>query len=76
MINQILNVIIGTFIGVFIGNGIYKFWDFNSHPDLYAIQSAPWYTGIILQGIITVIVVAISIIIKLIIKKKNNHFLL
>lgn len=71
MINQILNVIIGTFIGVFIGNGIYKFWDFNSHPDLYAIQSAPWYTGIILQGIITVIVVAISIIIKLIIKRKK-----
>lgn len=70
-LNQILNVIIGVFVGVFIGYGIYKFWDFNSHPDLYSMQSAPWYTDIILQGIITVIVVVIASVIKLIIKKKK-----
>lgn len=70
-LNQILNIIMGAFIGVFIGNGIYKFWDFNNHPNLYTIQSAPWYTSIILQGIITIIVVAILFVVKLIIKKKK-----
>lgn len=69
-VNQILNTIIGAFIGVFIGHGIYIFWDFNSHPDLYAMQSAPWYTSIVLYGVMMVIVVAIAVVIKLIIKKK------
>lgn len=68
--NQILNTMIGAFVGVFIGHGIYIFWDFNSHPDLYAMQSAPWYTGIVLYGVMMVIVVAIAVVIKLIIKKK------
>ncbi len=69
-VNQILNTITGAFIGVFIGHGIYIFWDFNSHPDLYAMQSAPWYTSIVLYGVMMVIVVAIAVVIKLIIKKK------
>lgn len=69
-INQILNTIIGAFIGVFIGHGIYRLWDFKSHPDLYAMQSAPWYTSILLWGIVTVVIVVIAVIIKLIIRKK------
>lgn len=69
-VNQILNTITGAFIGIFIGHGIYVFWDFNSHPDLYAMQSAPWYTSIVLYGVMLVIVVAIAVVIKLIIKKK------
>lgn len=69
-VNQILNTITGAFIGIFIGHGIYVFWDFNSHPDLYAMQSAPWYTSIVLYGVMMVIVVAIAVVIKLIIKKK------
>ena len=69
-INQILNTIIGAFIGVFIGHGIYRLWDFKSHPDLYAMQSAPWYTSILLWGIVTVVIVVIAVIIKLIIRKR------
>ena len=69
-LNLILNTIIGSFIGVFIGHGIYVLWDFKAHPDLYAMQSAPWYTSILLYGVMTIIVVAIAVIIKLIIRKK------
>ena len=70
MFNRILNTIIGAFIGVFIGHGIYVLWDFKTHPDLYAMQSAPWYTSILLYGIVTAIVLVIAIIIKLIIRQK------
>lgn len=69
-INQILNIIIGAFIGVFIGHGIYVFWEFKSHPDLHVPYSAPWYTSILLWGIVTAIVVIVAVIIKLIIRKK------
>lgn len=72
-VNFILNTIIGSFIGVFIGNGIYVFWDFKTHPDLYAAQSAPWYTSILSFGIITAVVLAAAIILKLIIRHKPKQ---
>lgn len=46
-LNHILNIIIGAFVGVSIGHGIYVYWDFKTHPDLYAVRSAPWYTSIL-----------------------------
>ncbi len=67
-INRILNIIIGSFIGVFIGHGIYVFWDYKTHPDLYAMQSAPWYTSILVYGLFTIVVLIVGIIIKLIIR--------
>ncbi len=68
-INAILNVVIGAFVGVFIGRSIYVYWDFKTHPDLYAAQSAPWYTSILVSGAFTVIVVLLAFIIKLVIRK-------
>ena len=70
-INNILNIVIGTFVGIFIGNAVYVFWDFNTRPGLYAMQSAPWYTSILLYGIFTAVVLIVSIIIKLIICFKH-----
>ena len=69
-LDRILNAVIGAFIGVFIGRGIDVFWDFKTHPDLYAMRSAPWYTSILVTGIETAVVLAIAIIIKLIIRQK------
>ena len=69
-INSILNIIIGSSIGVFIGHGIYVFWDYKTHPDLYAMQSAPWYTSILLYGLFTIVALIVGIMIKLIIRRR------
>ena len=69
-INQILNIIMGSFTGVFIGSGIYKYWHFRKYPDLYAMQSAPWYTGILINGLFTLVLLAICMIVKFIFTKK------
>lgn len=69
-LNQFLNTVIGSSVGVFIGHGIYVFWDFKEHPDLYAMQSAPWYTSILFYCAVTVVVVAAAVTIKLVIRKK------
>ena len=69
-LNQITNITIGSFVGVFIGCGIYVFWDYKKHPDLYAMQSAPWYTSIFVYGIVMLIFVTVAVIAKLIIRKK------
>ena len=69
-LNYFLNIVIGSFIGVFIGYGIYKFWYFKTYPNLYVMQSAPWYTELLLDGAMVVVVVVVCIILKLIIWKK------
>ena len=69
-INSILNIIIGSCIGVFIGHGIYVFWDYKTHPGLYAMQSAPWYTSILAYGLFMIVALIAAIIIKLIIQHR------
>ncbi|NCE65414.1 hypothetical protein D1159_12705 [Pseudoflavonifractor sp. 524-17] len=69
-VNHVLNTIIGSVVGVFIGHGIYIFWDYKTHPDLYAMQSAPWYTSIFVYGIFTMIVLIAAVFIKLMIRRK------
>lgn len=69
-INQILNIIMGSFTGVFIGSGLYKYWHFRKYPDLYAMQSAPWYTGILINGLFTLVLLAVCMIVKVILTRK------
>lgn len=75
--NRILNIIMGVSLGTFIGHGIYVFWDFQTHPQLYAMQSAPWYTSIWVYGVFTLIVLAICFLLKVIFrhfgKKADNN---
>lgn len=58
------------FIGVFLGSTLYQIYDYNAHPDLYALQSAPWYLSILVRGAMTVIVAALLLIGMAIVKKK------
>ena len=74
-INQILNIIMGSFIGVFIGSGLYKYWDFQKYPDLYVIQSAPWYTGILINGLLVLVLLAVCMIVKVILMEKMERIL-
>ena len=69
-INQMLNIIMGSFIGVFIGSGLYKYWHFQKYPDLYVIQSAPWYTSILINGLLVLVLLAVCMIVKVILMKK------
>ena len=70
IINNFLNGFIGACIGVFISSSIYKYYDFKTHSDLYMINSAPWYLSVEIQALFTVIICAIAISIKYIIKRK------
>ena len=71
-LNTILNTTMGAFVGVFIGHGIYVLWKFKARPELYAMQSAPWYTSILVYGAFTFVVLLICIVIKALIKHKQK----
>lgn len=72
--NSLLNVVIYSFIGVFIGHAIYVYWEYRKYPGLYAMQSAPWYTSIIVYGLGAAVVSLISVVLKCIIKKKLKSY--
>lgn len=55
---------------VFIGFFIYRYADYKQHPEIYMINSAPWYTDLLLQGIVTLVIIAICLIIIVVIKRK------
>ena len=67
---RILNIFLWCLIGVFLGNFIYKIYDYKTYQNLYELQSAPWYLGIQIQGLFTVIIVAIILIAMWIVKRK------
>lgn len=71
--NSLLNIIIGTFIGISIGNALYVIWDYKTAPDKYKFMSAPWYSSILLYGVVTIAVVLICIVIKTIAKNSINR---
>ncbi|MBQ7001436.1 MAG: hypothetical protein IJN67_10400 [Oscillospiraceae bacterium] len=64
-LNQILNSIMGAFTGVFIGRSIFVLWNHKMRPELYAMQSAPWYTGILVDGVMTLVVLGSCFLLKL-----------
>ena len=71
-LNTVLNIIMGSCIGVFIGMSVYQCYDYHAHPGLYELTSAPWYTNILVHGVVTVIVLVICAIIKVIIKLRKR----
>ncbi len=73
-VNRMLNTIVGCCVGVFVVHGLYVFSDYRKHPDLYAMQSAPWYSSILTYGIFTAVMVVLALIIKgLITHKKSKN---
>lgn len=72
-IYRILNMIMGSFTGVFLGSGLYRYWHFQAYPDVYVMQSAPWYTGILIQGALTLMVLTVCLIIKTILIKMQGR---
>lgn len=67
-LNQALNILIGAAAGVFLGRSAYVVWNFHRHPGLYAVQSAPWYTGILVDGALTLFVLALCLLLKAIVR--------
>ncbi|MDD3403544.1 MAG: hypothetical protein PHQ72_09345 [Hespellia sp.] len=71
-VNNFMNILMGCSIGVFIGSAIFKYLDYKKYPDLYVVQSAPWYLSIQINGIALICALIICVVIKVIIKKKQK----
>ena len=51
----ILKVLLGCLIGVFAGSSLYRCWDYAQRPDFYAVNFAPWYGQLLVNGVLTAV---------------------
>lgn len=59
---RILKIFLWCAIGIFVGQSIYQCYDYYARPGLYASNSAPWYTSILLSGVVTLIIVLLMLL--------------
>ena len=63
-IYSVLRIMLWSFI-------LFKWYDYKTHPDLYVMQSAPWYLSIEISAVFTIIVVILIFTIMRIIRKRH-----
>jgi hypothetical protein len=67
---SLLQVMLWCFVGTFIGTSLYKWYDYKKYPDLYVMQSAPWYLSIEINAIFTLAIVVAILIVMCVVKKR------
>ena len=65
-LDRIMAVIMSLTGVYFLGFVIWQTIDQSVHPEKYVVQSAPWYTSIMVQGLITAAVMAVEIIVYMV----------
>ena len=56
---MILRIAAAALAGAWAGYALWQWWDFSVRPGLYAMQSAPWYTGVLLCGAAAAVLVLV-----------------
>ena len=51
-IQKTVKVVLGLALGVFIGRSLWLRQDVQARPQAYAANSAPWYTPLLVEGLI------------------------
>ena len=71
--NSRLNAAMISAVTIFVTRLAVDFIDYKVfRPDMYLVRSAPWYTASILYGVITLAIVLVCLVIKAILKHRND----
>ncbi len=71
-LSTLLYILMGSIFGVFLGSSLFRWVHFLKHPQLYVVQSAPWYTSILVNAVFTGILLLILASVLYFIKKKRT----
>lgn len=67
-LKRFMEIAIGSTVGVYLGKIIWIWVDYQRNSDIYALYSAPWYTQIIVNSIISGSIILIEMIVYLFIR--------
>ncbi len=68
-LNRVLTIVMGTSVGVFLGLSLCRYLEWKKYPGLFAMQSAPWYTSILLYAAAMAVTLAVCGLLKWWIKR-------
>lgn len=68
-----LKILIYVFVANFFRYSFSEYKDYIQNKEVYVVQSAPWYIGILANAIISAILIIVVIIVRRIIKKKIDN---
>lgn len=54
-IRILIRILMGSAVGYCAGHTLYVMWQYHRYPALYMVQSAPWYTSILLSLGLTIV---------------------
>ena len=70
-LEQALRIFLGCWIGAFLGSAVWRWADFHAHPERYVMNSAPWYIGIQINAVVTLVVAVAILLILWYLKRKH-----
>ena len=70
---DILTIALWCAVGLFIVTSLYVVLDSWAHPELYATASAPWYSALIVNALLSAMVIAVLLIARLFIKRRMTR---
>lgn len=56
----ICSILMPCTVGVFIGSAVERWMDYRNHPGLYEMNSAPWYTQILANAVLTALLLLLE----------------
>ena len=65
-----LHISLWAFVGVFIGSSLWRCYEYYAYRDLFAVQSAPWYLSIVVNGLFTAVIVLVLLVLRRLVKRK------
>ena len=65
-----LTTLLGCLVGVFARSSLYRCWDYAQRPDFYAVDSAPWYGQLLVNGVLTAVAALTILLVLFLLKRK------
>ena len=73
ILNNVMAVVMGAFGGAAIAEILFVCFDYSMNPQLYEMNSAPWYTDIVGRVLITLAFFAVFLGVYFILRKVIKH---
>ena len=70
---RFFDILSGTGVGLFLGKLLYLLWHTRAYPELYAMQSAPWYAALLVPGAGMVLALLIARIGKTVLRRRARR---
>ena len=70
---RFFDILSGTGVGLFLGKLLYLLWHTRAYPEFYAMQSAPWYVGLLVPGTGMVLALLIAGIGKAVLRRRAKR---